>query len=247
MSTTKLERPPYVHNWARYNYSDVEKTTKELVRFATGMPQITYAAALPIVHDRIALGLDRDTAMVAALSKGAPKSRPHVASLVGAFFDYDEVRRYSGSASYDQFVQPFRASRDIQIPVKPLLVIAENGQLKPLFLVGWSSMPLDTFQRRLLMTIVEDAVFSLTDFQASTGEFISFPKNIEGVRKPEIWQRGDYALLSSAELTEQVSIYLSALAAAKLILKEKPAKVNERPRKERDVYDGPMLDFDKPA
>jgi hypothetical protein len=207
------------------------------------MPEITYAAASPIIRDRIVLGLDRETALTAALSKGAFKSRPHVSSLVSAFYNYDDIRRYSGNASYDQFVQPFKAGRSVDIPVKPLVIIAEGGQLKPLFMVGWSSMPLDTFQRRLLMTIIEDAVFSLTDFQHSTGEFICFPKNQLGIRQPEIWRRGDYALLSNEELQEQMDTYLQALDAAKLVLKDMPAKLKERPSKEKEFEEHPTFDF----
>lgn len=241
MSTNKLERPPSAYNWVRYNYTDEVKTEAELVRFALGVPQITYAAAMPIIRDRIVLGLDRKTALSAAMSKGAAKSRPHVTELVSAFYDYDESRRYSGNPSYDQFVQPFKAGRNILIPVKPLTVIAESGELKPIFVVGWSSMPLDTFQRRLLMTVIEDAVFSLTDFQGSTGEFVSFPKDASKSRRPEVWRRGDYELLSQTELKEQVSLYLRALEAAKAHLLNSFANKKERTPEQPSVSHGSTL------
>ncbi|MCB4767017.1 hypothetical protein LGR54_00180 [Ancylobacter sp. Lp-2] len=245
MSVTKLERPPYVHNWVRYNYADEVKTTKALVSFVRAIPQTTYVAASPIVRDRIIFGLDRETAMIAAMSKGPPKSRSHVAKLVSAFYDYDQGRKYSGSPSYDQFVHPFPVSRTIQIPVKPLLIIAEGGQLKPLFLFGWSTMPLDTFQRRLLMTIVEDTVFSLTDFQNSDGEFICFPKNEHGIRAPEVWHRGDYNSLSPQELKQKIEIYLTALKRAKLILANSAKIDKDAPTKEPAHADQYILKLEK--
>lgn len=137
--------------------------------------------------------------------------------FVSAFYDFDEVRNYSGMPSYDQFVEPYRASRDVKIPVKPLIVISEDGMLKPLFIVGWASMPLTLYQRRLLMTVIEDAVFSLTDFQRSTGEFVCFPR-IGPNRRPEVWQRGDFELLSRVAMEDQLAIYSEALAQAKEIL-----------------------------
>src|SRR5262245_20553034 len=135
MSVKKIDRPPYVHNWVRYNYPDELKTAKALVAFMQGMPSVTYAAASPIVRDRIVFGLDEETAIKAALSKGHKKSRPYVAEFVRVFYDYDKIRNYSGLPSYDQYVAPYRISREIQIPVKPLVVISEDGLLKPIFVV----------------------------------------------------------------------------------------------------------------
>lgn len=80
------------------------------------------------------------------------------------------------------------------------------------------------------MTIIEDAVFSLTDFLDSPGEVIFFPRlKIDGewVRRPEVWQRGDYGLLSHAELKEQMDIYLQALEGAKKYFANKPITLEE--------------------
>lgn len=240
MSAAKIERPPYAHNWVRYNYSDLLRTTKALVSFIEGRPQITYAAGMPIIRDRIALRLNRSTALKAAETQGHKKSQPYVREFVEAFLDYDEVRNFSGLPSYDQYVAPYSISKDIRIPVKPLIVISESGVLKPIFVVGWATMPLTLFQRRLLMTILEDAVFSLTDFQNSPGEFLSFP-HIRGSnsakRTPLVWKRGDYSTLPSGQMKEQAEIYLKALADAKEIIARKskaPAQppANERPHTE---------------
>jgi hypothetical protein len=164
--------------------------------------------------------------------------------FVSAFYDFDEVRNYSGMPSYDQFVEPYRASRDVKIPVKPLIVISEGGMLKPLFIVGWASMPLTLYQRRLLMTVIEDAVFSLTDFRESTGEFVCFPR-IGSDRQPEVWNRGDFELLSRDAMEDQLAIYSEALAQAKEILGTAPKtahrKANdsalERDSSQQDLFD----------
>ena len=148
--------------------------------------------------------------------------------FVAAFYDYDEVREYSGLPSYDEYVAPYSISRTIRVPVKPLVVISERGVLKPIFVVGWASMPLSLFQRRLLMTVLEDAVFSLTDFQGSPGEFVSFPRgDNSGARAPEVWRRGDFELLSQTELKQQIDVYLAALSAAKSILAETAASTDD--------------------
>ena len=184
------------------------------------------------------------TAIRAALSRGHIKSRPYVAEYVGAFYDYDAVRNYSGMPSYDQYVAPFNISRDIRVPVKPLIVISEGGVLKPIFIVGWATMPLIVFQRRLLMTVLEDAVFSLTDFQNSPGEFVCFPRltgTNSGGRTPEVWNRGDYELLTDKELKDQLDLYLRALASTRAIVTQKPMKDDARPE---STLDGPQGKLD---
>jgi hypothetical protein len=248
MSAVKIDRPTYAHNWVRYNYPDLDKTTKALVSFMQAVPQITYAAGMPIIRDRISLKLDKETALKAAMTKGHRKSQPYVAEFVKAFLDYDETRNYSGLPSYDQYVAPFQINRNIRVPVKPLVVISENGVLIPIFVVGWATMPLTLFQRRLLMTLLEDAVFSLTDFQNSPGEFISFPYlkgTNSGQRTPLVWKRGEYSLLKPADMKEQVEIYLSALAKAKLIIAEKrKARPDERPADHAEVQDPRQTEMD---
>lgn len=219
MKMKNIERPPSAHNWVRYNYADELKTAKEIVAFATAAPQITYAAGLQIIRDRITLKLDRATAAKAAGIRGHVKSRPFVAQFVDAFIDFDEVRNYSGMPSFDQDVATYAIGRDVRIPVKPLTVISEDGVLKPIFVVGWATMPLSLHQRRLLMTVLEDAVFSLTDFQNSTGEFVSFPRDAHSkIREPQVWKRGDFDLLSKSEMKDQAELYLRALDLAKEIL-----------------------------
>ena len=195
---------------------------------------------MQIVRDRITFKLDRETANKAANVRGHKKSRPYVSDFVNAFIDYDEVRNYSGLPSYDQDVAAYQIGRDIRVPVKPLVVISENGVLKPIFTVGWATMPLILHQRRLLMTVLEDAVFSLTDFQKSSGEFVSFPKGDNSkTRSPEVWKRGDYELLSKAEMKDQIETYLKALEIAKGIIAGKVRPEDDKATEEEtSVADG---------
>lgn len=242
----KLERPPYVHNWVRNIGSDPESTIKRLVALALGFPVKTYNAANNILIDRIVTSLDRATALKAALTTGRINSRDIVADYVNAFYDYDEVRKYSGKPTYDEMVEPFRIGKGLSVPVKPLVNIVENGKLVPIFSVGWASFPLNQFQRRLLATVLEDAVFSLSDFKMSPGEFICFPKegrDPNAVRKPLVWKRGDLTLLSKGELRDCLDMYLQALDAAKAILRDMPQKT-EQPSKRKPSQDPNQLGWD---
>jgi hypothetical protein len=242
----KLQRPPYVHNWIRNMGCDLESTTKKLVALALGFPTKSYAAATPIIFDCIVSDLDRNTAIKAAQSTGRPNSRDIVTEYVSSFYDWNEVRQYNGKPTFDEMIEPFRIGKGISVPVKPLVNIVENGKLVPIFSVGWASMPFNLFQMRLLATVLEDAVFSLTDFKMSPGEFVFLPKNGKeenAVRKPLVWRRGEMNLLSTSELRDCLHMYLEALDAAKAIVRDMPKKEKNKPKHPNETRNQLQLDF----
>lgn len=232
----KLDRIPAAPNFVRYNFEELAKTVKAYVQFAKGMPTVTYVAGLTLIKDLVLGLIDVDQARKAArLSKESP-SKIAVIEFVDAFCLFAEKRQYEATPAYSDFAASFQIGRDLYVPVKPTLVAREAGQLKPIFVFGWKSVPLTRFQRRFLMTILEDAIFSLTDFQSSDAEVVFLPE-IDGVRTPEVWNRGDYELLSQVELTNQLEIFLSARAAAYPIIEEWVAS-----KKSKTVIDTTILD-----
>jgi hypothetical protein len=99
------------------------------------------------------------------------------------------------------------------------------------------------------MTILEDAIFSLTDFAESDAEIVFLPEGHDGRRRAEVWHRGDYQLLSEHELRCQMEVFLSAREAAYPIIADwlrakKGVKPAEQPRK--DDPDQPRLDLPPP-
>jgi hypothetical protein len=213
----KLDKIPGAPNFVRYNFEDLVKTLKAYVAFAKGMPTVSYVPGMTIVKELV-LGLtDVEQAKKTARRLKPSPSKQAIIEFVDAFCIYAADRQYQATPSYSDFSVYFPIARDLFVPVKPTLIARENGQLKPVFVFGWKSVPLTAFQRRLLMTILEDAIFSLTDFEGSDAEVVFLPE-IDGVRTPEIWHRGDYELLSDVELRNQIELFLSARSEAYPIL-----------------------------
>lgn len=232
----KLDRIPAAPNFVRYNFEELMKTLKAYVAFAKGMPTITYVEGLKLVKDLV-LGLtDGPQAMRAARRMKDSPSRAAVISFVDAFCAYASIREYQATPAFTDFATFFPIGRDLFVPVKPTLVARENGQLKPIFVFGWKSVPLTSFQRRLLMTILEDAIFSLTDFEGSDAEIVFLP-DVDGVRTSEVWHRGDYELLSQVELKNQLEVFLSAREMAYPIIADWLRSKNPKPKS-----DGPEVD-----
>lgn len=223
----KLDRPPSGPNWVRFIGTDVPSTTKAIVSFAKGLPQFTYQTGYSAIRDRIQLGIDLATALSAARRSGAPAGRVQNEKLIEAFFEYDEQRGYAAQNAVEFERGWFMVSREVQVPVAPLSIIREQGNFVPVFVCGWSNLSLTRTQRRLLMTIYDDAFLSLTDYQSSPAEFLFFPTGSdtdEKRREAEVWKRGDYELLSTTELGESVEIFLQARDAAKQVLLDEWAR-----------------------
>lgn len=224
----KLDRLPSAPNWVRFVKDDAPSTAKEIIKFLRGRITFTYQPSYAVIKDCVELGLTLETAIEAVLSKGAPSGRSHNAELVTAFYKYQESRNYQPSGCLRFGKEYFRISRDLLIPVSPLSVIRENGKFLPIFLCGWAEVKLTDRQRRLLATICEDAFLSLTDFMNSPAEFLFFPRlGKQQPRTSEVWQRGDYKLLSDVDLRECVEIYLAAREIVRKTLIEQKGKVPE--------------------
>jgi hypothetical protein len=213
----KLDRIPAAPNFARYNFNDLAKMTKAYVQFAKGMPTVSYKDGMVIIKDLVLGLIDIPQARKAARRCPASPSREAVIGFVDAFCCYAFSRHYQATPSYSDFQASFQIGRELWVPVRPTLIAREHGQLKPIFVFGWKSVPLDTFQRRLLMTILDDAIFSLTDFQDSDAEIVFLPES-EGSRRPEVWHRGDYELLSDTEIGNQIELFLTARTDARPII-----------------------------
>jgi len=233
----KLDRIPAAPNFVRYNFEDLTKTLKAYVQFAKGMPTVTYVPGLTIIKDLVLGWIDTEQARIAIRRLRESPSREANVQFVDAFCEYSELRQYRATPAYSDFSTFFSIGRDLPVPVRPTLVAREHGQLKPVFVFGWKSVPLTLFQRRLLMTILDDAIFSLTDFQDSDAEIVFLPE-VDDIRTPEIWHRGDYQLLSQVELKNQSELFLSARTAAYPIIAEwlrsKKGMAQEAPASDED-------------
>lgn len=229
----KLDRPPAGPNWVRFVHDDPVRTQKAIMAFVKGQPPFNYRPGYEAAKARIELGISSDVALGVATRYGAPLGIKSNRELIEAFLEYDLERRYSASNPIDFETEYFKVSREVAVPIRPLTVIRERTRFVPIFLCGWSKNPLAHRQRRLLMTIYEDAFLSLTDYQDAPAEVLFFPKEKDGEgvskRQPDVWERGDYELLAQPELDECVEIFLTARDAVRRQIIAEMEGTEERP------------------
>lgn len=219
-SMNKIDRPPTVENWSRFQQPDINSTARKIFSFLKGGPRWGYQPSRKVVQYHFEDGIDRETGHKVIAQAGSPLGRFYNSELVDSFFDHVEAHPIKGIAAFSEFSTAFPISREIAIPVKRIAVVRDEGKFCPIFLCPWSSIGFDKFQSSLFMTVLESSVFTLTDFQDANGKVLFFPKQevSKGVfkRKAVVWSRGDKQLLSKGELEEQIQIFAKSKDLARV-------------------------------
>lgn len=236
----KVAHPPAPQNWVRLiEPNNLLKTANKIASFALGIPPFNYTVGITMCHDRVRNQLDLETALKVCAQRGAPAGRAQNADFVSAFYSFDEERNYSSARYFDSYNGFFPISRDVKIPTKPNFTIVENKKQVPVVLCGWKSIPLDLAQRRIVSSVYESGLFSYGDYRNSPAEIVFFPECITEYGKKrvaELWQRGDYNLLSTSEIRELLEFYSLAQEQAIPIICDRWSDM-EKKRRDRERTD----------
>ena len=214
----KLDKPPAAHNWALCNHQELARTRSSLVNLAMGFPTVSYQWAQTVIQNTIADQLTDERA-IQNLERNCPPSQfEDNLEFLNAFLTHHAARRYAGIRVFDEFAGQFHAGPDVAVPVRPTVILNDGIVLKPLFIIPWATNSLRYFQRRLLTSMYEDAIYSLTDLRNSPGEVLLFSRNGYGERKLELWQRDTYEPLSTSEVAEQITRFIQARDEARPVI-----------------------------
>jgi hypothetical protein len=136
--------------------------------------------------------------------------------ILPAFYEFSKEHRLAGLSAFKGFSTPYPIGRSdgatLSIPVVPTFTMLNGKTLVPVFLIGWARMSLDDYQKRLLSTIIYDAILTQQDFMGSDALIICTPRHRRTrTRHILTWRSHDYADLSEEELQEQFARYRQAL------------------------------------
>lgn len=246
----KVANPPAPQNWVRLIApGDLLHTAKNIASFALGVPEFNYQVGAKMCHDRVRNKLELATALKACARFGAPAGREQNANFVKAFYAFDERRKYSEAKYFESYNGFFPISRSVKIPTKPAFTVIEDRQQVPVVLCGWKSVPLDYGQRKIVSTVYESGLFSYGPYRHSPGEIVFFPEfeTDDGiVRVPEVWRRGEFGLMSPAEIRDLLEFYAQAQEEAIPIIRERWDEKEKR-RREKDALEGQVEPAEQPV
>lgn len=207
----KIDKPPAAEHWSRMQHPDVQRTARKLFAFLRGSVTWNYGPCRKVAKYYIEDGISREVGIKIASENGSPNGRDFNIAGVNAFFDFVETYPIVGLRAFSDFVEWFPIAPGAAVPIRPISITRESGFFVPNFVNFWSGIPFDDYQASLFMTILEKSIFRQTDFENSPGRIIFLPKEewSPGMwrRSPVVWERGQFPLLTDAELNDQIRVF----------------------------------------
>jgi hypothetical protein len=116
----------------------------------------------------------------------------------------------------------YPVSAGVRVPVRPSFVLNENGRLVPYFLICWAKMDLTIYQRRILSTLISEAILTLEEFQRSDAVIVCTPVARFSKKERQVyqWSVSDFPVLEDDEKQSLFDRYAGAMADAERMLIE---------------------------
>jgi hypothetical protein len=222
----EIRRPPSVANWVRLNARRRDETAKRITRFVLSKPRHALAAIYRLIADYVTLAVTAETVNKGLSHIADPLVRKLGREILSQTLPWLEENEVRGIEAFHDSNYPFPIGRGIIIPVKPTFVYNKDGRLTPVFIVGWSSIPFDDFQKRLFGAVIQRAILTQEGFEDSDALVLFVPriKNSKSERRVHpMWVR-QLEPMSDAELAEQFDRFGNALDDAVPIIFEELAK-----------------------
>lgn len=214
----KLLNLPSVENWARNNRPRFDDTLFALANFDKNPPRF----GLREVRMLCALLVQGKLTFAEAIEKiesiRHPAVRASARQVLPAFASYLKRNPIEGLEVFDGFrmtypIGPRPGGGTLAIPISPTFVGVRDGALMPVFVIPWASLSFDDFQKKLMSSILKDALLSHQEFIGSDCEIVAFPKmEHEEVRYECSWGVRSYASMDREDLSRQFSIFGRALS-----------------------------------
>ena len=213
----RLVSLPSVENWVRNNRPRFDETFFALSNFDKNPPMFSLAEVKKICAHIVTGKLAREDIPQRLEAISHLTVRASARQVIPAFLNYLDKRPIAGLEAFKAFRLPYPigpkpGGGTLAIPIIPTFVGIRNGKLTPVFLIPWSSLKFDDFQKALVSSILKDALLSHQDFIGCDGEIVAFPRlTDENVRYPMSWGIKSYARFDREDLNKQFTIFGKAL------------------------------------
>ena len=218
----KLRRPPAVHNWVKSLRRRRDATAFALFNFAVNGPRHSLQKVTQIVGFVVFDGLSEDEALRCLSKISDPAARTYGREILKAIVPWIKDRSLNGAQIFKDLCEYYRVSSDVAVPVRPTFVVREDGKITPYFVICWAKMDFDVYQKRILSTLILDAILRLEEFAGSDAKIVCVPRyrNSKSERFVLDWSVTDYPPLDEHEKSELFSRYELALSDAERMIIE---------------------------
>lgn len=223
----EMRRPPSLPNWVRLNERRRDDTARNIARFVLNKPRHALGQVYKLIADYVTLGVTAATTRAGIdliLNPLVRRLGHEIATALIPWLDKHEIK---GLRAFEGMFERYPIGRNIMVPIKPNFVYNRSGRLTPVFVVGWSSVPFSGYQKRLLATMIHQAILTQEGFEDSDALILFVPRQGYSKTAREVrplWV-SEVNLLNEDELREQFDRYGNALDdAIPVILRELAAR-----------------------
>lgn len=173
----EIRRPPSLANWVRLNARRRDDTARKITQFVLGKPRHALVKIYRLCADYVTLGIPALNVRKGIDEIPNPLVRKLGREIVSALLPWIDQEGLKGIEAFHSMQASFPIGRGIVIPVKPTFVFVKEGKLTPVFLIGWSSIPFDGFQKRLFGAVVQRSILSQEGFEGSDALALFVPRH----------------------------------------------------------------------
>lgn len=218
----KLRRPPSAHNWVRNIRPRRDDTAFALRNFALHGPRHSLKPVQDIIKQIVVDGISLGQALKCLEPVSDPLVRQLGVHIINAFHPYSVKHDWRGIEVFHDLTEFYRVAANVHVPVKPTFVLNIDGKLVPHFVICWTQIGLSPYQKRVLSTLITDAILTLEEFQGSDAVIVCTPKHRFSKFQRQIveWKVSDHPALNEHEKQQLFDRYAGALVDAERMIIE---------------------------
>jgi hypothetical protein len=216
----KLRKPPAVQNWVKSLRKRRDDTAFALYNFAINGPRHSLKKILDIIGYVVFDELSNEDAYKCLSRITDPKVRAYGQEIFRVILPYIKSKNWKGIQIFKNMEEYYRVAKNVSVPVRPTFVVNDRGMITLYFVICWAEIGLSHYQKRIMSTVITDAILSLEEFQGSEAVIVCAPRFqfSKSERKIVEWKISDYEILSDEEKDELFERYGYALEDAEKMI-----------------------------
>jgi hypothetical protein len=218
----KLKKPPAVQNWVKNIHPRTDETARSLYDTAVFGPRHSLKLVGSIIAQVVIDDISDEQARKCASRIANPRVRKYAYEVLDAILPYIRKKSWKGIQIFKDMTEYYPVGANVDVPIRPTFVVNDDGKVVPYFVICWTVIGLTDYQKRIMSTLISEAIMSLEEFEESDAVIVCVPRHCFSKSERHVveWNISDFALLTSEEKADLFERYGNALAEAERMIFE---------------------------
>jgi hypothetical protein len=218
----KLRAPPGVHNWVKNIRPRTDDMAHSLYNFAVNGPRHSLKPVENVIRQVVVDGISDEDAFKCLDLITNERVRKYGRQILIALLPHIREKGWKGIQIFKNMCERYPVAANVSVPVRPTFVVRQNGKAVPYFVICWTEIGLKGYQKRILTTLIQEAILSQEDFEGSDAVIVCVPRHSfsKSERYVVEWKLSDHPALSADEKADLFRRYGQALQVAEKMILE---------------------------